>query len=447
MRGSLLTSTSRAYIIIGAFLYIALIYYWNFPHPYYAALNIFTFTTFAIFVWKAPRMKPHKYTVKRLWLTVFFYSLVFVALYLLLSDYYTGNTYIFSEKDARLYEDLSFRIKGLSYKEALYYITVMGELPYDDWGAPMVMSYILKIIPAKLFINFIYVVLNTLSACMLFGLGRSIMDRRYAYTATLVYSISSYSIFFMGSFLKEDMLLFLVIASMYMLYRHRVKKNHRSILWGLAASVLILFFRPAVAFGIWLAYITNFIFVERKRIIQIIFAIIGIAVLFISLSLIVENLMRYKSIGDDIFETSTLLTRLVLYAGGLFGPFPYMIQIEPLPSFKPLYGAGLLFKLLLFFAFWKGFIYCIRKRKSALFPIFTFVIIESLGLIMAMDSLELRKALPHIPFFILAAFWFMYEFDFQPQKHLYFRFTKWEFNVCAVVVFVLTLMWNILNIE
>ena len=149
MRGSLLTSTSRAYIIIGAFLYIALIYYWNFPHPYYAALNIFTFATFAIFVWKAPRMKPHKYTVKRLWLTVFFYSLVFVALYLLLSDYYTGNTYIFSEKDARLYEDLSFRIKGLSYKEAIYYITVMGELPYDDWGAPMVMSYILKIIPER----------------------------------------------------------------------------------------------------------------------------------------------------------------------------------------------------------------------------------------------------------------------------------------------------------
>jgi hypothetical protein len=44
-------------------------------------------------------------------------------------------------------------------------------------------------------------------------------------------------------------------------------------------------------------------------------------------------------------------------------------------------------------------------------PLFTFTVLEMLALAIMNDGLELRKAMPHISTFYMAAFWFLSKYD------------------------------------
>ncbi|MBO7562381.1 MAG: glycosyltransferase family 39 protein [Bacteroidales bacterium] len=444
MQTGLLKRINKVYIVSGILLYLILFFYWKFPLSPYNALILVTFTAFSAVVYRSLTINEEKLTSRRLAITVFVFSFVFVALYLLISYYYTGNTFIFSEQDARIYEELSYKIKDMPNKDIIYYLTVIEDLEYDDLGAPIVMSYLMKIVPSKEFINLFFIILNTISAWMLFSIGRSLMSKRYAYTASLAYSISSYTIFFMGSFLKEILLLFLVIACIFCLYRHKATKHTRNIVLGLVMSALLFFFRPAVTFGLWLAYLVYYLFVEKRRVLVIFFSVFGILIIYLAFRLIVENYYRYSTGGESVNVTSSFFNRLVFILGGLIGPFPHLLQTGDEITFKPLYGPGLMYKLFLFFAFWKGVFYSFKKRDHDVLPMIAYVVLESLGLIIAMDSLELRKALPHFPFFLLVAFWWIDKYDKSRGGMFKKTDSLWFIIYTAASIFII-LGWNILN--
>ncbi len=443
MRQGLLHKTNKVFIVSGIAMYLILMFYWHFPHVIYNALILFNFASFALVIYNSLTLKEHKLTTKRLAATVFVFSLVFVFLYLLLSYYYTGNTFVFSEDDARLYEELSYRIKDIPNKDKIYYLEVVEEFAYDDWGAPIVMSYLLKIAPSKEFVNLIYIILNTISACMLFSIGKTIMERKYAYTGSLVYSISSYTIFFMGSYLKEILLLFLVISCFYCLYRHKNTKHFRNIVLGIILSGLILFFRPAVSLGIWLSYLAYYMFVEKRKVLLIFISIFGIILLYVAFRIIIENYNRFSTVAENNKLANSLFNQIVFALGGLIGPLPHLLQTGNEVTYKPLYGSGLMYKVLLFAAFWKGAIGSIRKRDYEVMPLIVFVVVESLGLIVALDSLELRKAMPHIPFFIMVAFWSIYKYDSSHNGKVT-KISSLDFTVCMTLAIGLILAWNIL---
>ena len=178
---SLLQYTNKLYILAGIILYLSLLFFWHLPYLTYNLIAFFTFLTYAIIILASLNLKENKYTSQRLAFTVFFYSLLFVSIYMAVSYYYMGNTFIFSEVDARLYEGWSYSIKDLTYEQKLSQLSSYEELEFDDWGAPLTMSFILKILPYKEFLNFIYIILNTVSTCMLFAIGKTIMDKRYSY--------------------------------------------------------------------------------------------------------------------------------------------------------------------------------------------------------------------------------------------------------------------------
>ena len=85
-----------------------------------------------------------------------------------------------------------------------------------------------------------------------------------------------------------------------------------------------------------------------------------------------------------------------------------------------------------------------------MFPLFTFVFLEMLGLSVALDGLELRKALPHIPFFIIAAFWFMFKYDDNVDNEVlnspYYIKTNRMLNGCIFFVVVAALIWNTIRL-
>ena len=162
---------------------------------------------------------------------------------------------------------------------------------------------------------------------------------------------------------------------------------------------------------------------------------------------------RYANSGDvtDSYQyvTTTLFQKAVSSLGALIGPFPTLFQISTVKfTSKPLFGAGLLFKFLLFFPFWKGFLYCLRTKAIAVYPLFIFTVLEMLGLCIVFDGLEFRKAMPHISLFILAAFWYMDRFDRDINEEIratsYYYWTYMGLRASIIAVFLLTLTWNVL---
>ena len=83
-----------------------------------------------------------------------------------------------------------------------------------------------------------------------------------------------------------------------------------------------------------------------------------------------------------------------------------------------------------------------------MFPLFLFAVIEMVGLCIVFDGLELRKAMPHVAIFILAAFWYMDRFDRDTGEEIratpYYYWTYMGMRASILLVFALTLTWNVL---
>lgn len=450
---SVLNTTIRWYVIFGVFLYVILFaYYGSDGLSWYNVLNIYTFACFSMILWCSANWSEEHISSKNIGITIFAYSVVFVILYLLMSDYYVDNTFLFSEADAKTYEKGSFELLDVPFDGWVAH-KVKGGANFDDWGASMTMSLMLHIIPSKLFVNFCYILLDTVSGLCLFKMGKTIMTPRYAYMAALSYAISSYSLFYMGCYLKEEIMVTIVIISLFFLcmYRHHGKLGY--LVGGGVFSLLVLFFRPAVAIFIWAAFMVMLYFKSKNGVFRSLAIIITLTVFVAAFGLIQASSEKYTGGGEvmETYESAGVFQKSVLIAGALIGPFPQLLQIGENINYKALYGSGLFFKLMLMTAFWTGLWHAIRHQRTEVLPIYTFVVAEMLGLSVALDGLELRKSMPHVPLTIVAAFWYLDTFDngtdeSKKETHSYVLSRK-VFGLFMFVAFVIALAWNTLKVK
>lgn len=452
---SLLDNTIRWYIIISVFLYLILLaYYGDGCISFYNALVIYTFACFSIILWKSNLWDSTLFTSRNLAGTVFAYSVVLVSLYLLMSDYYTDKTFLFSEADAKAYYKHTMALLDRPAERWTSYL-VSKRWNFDDWGAPIAFALMFHIIESKLFVNFCYVIMNTIGAVCLFRIGRTIMTTRYAYLAALTYSISSYSLFFMGSFLKEEMLVFIVIVSFYLLYMYRKSNRIGYLIAGSFISLLILFFRPPIVAFVGMSYMMMLLSRTKKGAIRYFVIALILAVSVAGFGLVQDSADKYANGGDFsesyYYNNTSTFQKIVLYVGALFGPFPQMLQFDDNYTYKPLLASGLLFKLLLAFPFWGGLWHAIRFNYKEVWPLFSFAVLEMLGLAVALDGLELRKAMPHVPLFIVAVFWFLDRCDrnlaSEATKSDSFLWTRRIFKGSLMAVFFAVLVWNTLKVK
>lgn len=411
-------------------------------------VNIITLLTYGFLIWQSCNRPDDHYSNRRLCLTVFIYSFIFVLLFWQVSEYYTGNTFLFSERDARKYERICMVMKDMNFDDALAYISHRWQ--YDDWGAPMSMAFVLKIIPTKAFLNFCYVLMNTVSAYCLFDIAKRIMMVQYAYIATLVYAISSYSIFFQGCFLKEEIMMFWVILSSFSFYRYWYSRNLGWLVSTALTGLMLLFFRPAVLILLLGGYASLLLLGEKQSSRRFLFVIAVLGGVLVASTLVQSVADRYVAGGDisetHIFKTTSTFQKIGVAVGALIGPFPQLFAFAK--NVVPFHSTGILFKFLLFAPFWIGMIYAIRSRKYEVFPIFVFSVLETFALI-AVFELEIRKFIPHIPFFIMGAFWYMSQYDEDADEDIqstpYYIWINRLMNASIVVVFIVSLAWNILR--
>jgi len=386
-----------------------------------------------------------RFAEKTLFVTVLIYSILLGVVFMSLSEYFEGDTFMLTKKDAMLYYKGSMRANDVGFLENAQYL--MGKKAFDDWGAYLYDSFLMSIIPSKFFLNFSYMLTGAISSVLLFRISRHYMPEAYAFVGAMAYGTSSFLIMFHCTFLKESLFVFLVICTLYHLCRGIHQENNHAYLFALLFLFLLFFFRPAVAAFIIISFAVYIAVKQHGSALSFFFYLAVVVGLVISIKYMMDMADRYSTSYDEKTELSGNAKAysggfnvFVNLFGGFFGPFPTLFtKHETGPSTIQYYGAGLTYRLFMIFPFLGGLYLIIKNKVLELLPITMFILVEMLATGMIAASLELRKVMPHIPLTYIVSFYGLSKW--QESKVLQRIPNTLVFGVAIGIL----LLWNVIK--
>ena len=413
--------------------------------------NIFSIIIYYL-VLSSQLSKPSGYYQTRNLVTIVsIYSLFFVFILNGVSYYYNQNFFVFSDDDAELYHVVALNLANDSFQAGIAKFLLYGT--FEDLGAILFMSTLYKIVASNLFVNLIYLLSGVLASFYIFRIGRKLMSHKYAFIAAIAYSISSFVLWFHASGLKESIMIFLIIFFYDQYYKFITRKRIFNIILMILSLLSILLFRPAITVLILASIFSTLIFSNiksRKIFIVLPFFFILFFFTYDYIGLVINKFidpdgmasMLQNKEASGMVKLSIPFTIAVNTLAASIGPLPTIIpNTKIVLSF---YSVGLIFRVLLSFAFWLGVYYANKNKVYKLFPLIFFVIFESFSLSYILEALELRKSLPHFFAIFLVSFWFL-DF-FNSKDSLSFKSRKKIiklFKFSTIIFFLFILIWNL----
>lgn len=434
-----------AYCFIGIILY-ALFFASNADNENYFYFNIVSLISFIVYgsvIWKVSLKNISFFKKGNLFLIVFFVSVFECTLYKLLSYYIDGDLFLFSKADAGLYYSESIKMSKMSWGDSFSYI--FNTYGFDDLGAFLWMSFTFRLLPSLIFLNLFYCIIGSLSALMIFEISRFFIPCRYAFIASLAFSISSFIVTHHSYCLKESVMIYFVIASFYFFYLHIHIRNVCYILLTLLCVCVVFMFRTPTALLLVATFGLTYVLLYTKGLAV---SILGIAICILigCTSLFSYTYDRYLRGG----ETELILERKNQLAGdggivnqladpiaALAGPFP-SIKIASMKG-TSLYASGLLFRFLLSAPFFIGACRIIEERHIRMYPFVLFFLGNAIGVAISVKGLEVRLSMPHMAMMYVVAFWALAKCDYDKFS---FAISSKVIYSYFIVVLGLCLLWN-----
>jgi hypothetical protein len=433
------------YLIISIFLYIILFNNSSDEFNFIVPLAIFTTIIYSITLHLSYQIQKSRTILA---IEVFIYSAIFIFLYNSISYTYRGNFFLFSESDAVFYETQVLKLIDMPFSEAIaYYLTYMS---LDDLGMILILLPLYYINDSNLLLNLFYLFVNILIALNIFSLSQNFMSKKYAFLVSISYTLSSFSLFFHSSGLKESFMVLLIILSYNFYYKFLKNKNFLYLLLSLMFISSLLFFRPAISAMIIISLGLGSILQKKAsftiKIISSLIIIFLIAIADILIAIVNHYMVGgfdtliYSRESEGMIIGSLSFTYAVNILAQLIGPLPTLISENKvmLTFFAP----GLIYRILLSFPFWLGVLYIYKTKNDKLYPLVFFVIMEMSALALLLEGLEFRKALPHIGIVFIIAFWFMDKYDNRliiVKRKVFRIFFFFSIFILGVLIF----LWNL----
>ncbi len=439
----MLKSINQAYLLVSVILYFIL-------SPKisgeYILINLFVMLsviTYFTVLYTNIDINLKSYTKTYLSTEVFLYSLLFVAMENSISYFYSNNFFMFSMSDAVTYHKSTIEILNKPLLEAIdQYLTHMG---FDDLGMILVLYPIYHIYPSNITLNIFYLLVTVITTVGIFELAKNFMSDKYAFLASLSYSLSSFVLLFNATGLKESFMIMLVVLSFK--YYYSLNKKLSSSIAFLSTIISLLFFRPALAVMIIGVIGLSSILSNKGSIGKKIFAFLIFLFLIAMSNSILAEIESYTTGGmDTLVEARDMKGSSVSFAyivhilSQAIGPIPTLISSEKILTM--FYAPGLIYRILLAFPFWLAIFYIYKTRDYKLYPLVFFVLMEMSSLAFILDGLELRKSMPHIPFVFVIAFWFLDKYDNRvlriKKRKRFNQFFKFSMFIFVLLIF----YWN-----
>ncbi len=444
----MLKSINHIYILISISFYIILSPKISGEYLLINYLSIFSFLSYYIILNINSKQRQNFYKRKTLLINIFIYSIIFIMINNIISFYYESDFFIFNKADALFYHAHTIEILHLPLDKAIkHYLTYMGT---DDLGMILVLLPLYHISESNLILNAFYLLIGILSALSIYSISKNFMSNKYAFLASLSYTLSSFTIYFQSVGLKESFMVALVIFSFDFYYKFTKSKNIIHLIISLSFIASLLLFRPAVAAMILVSIGLASFFSKKGTIIIKIVSFFIVAVLIVNAPLIlaiIENYMHggfewliYSRRVDGMIIGSVPFTYATNTLAQTIGPLPTIVSSEKIKL--TFYASGLIYRVLLSLPFWLGAIYIFKTKSYKVYPLIIFVLIEMTTLTLILEGLELRKALPHIPIVFIIAFWFLDNYDNKKitfkKKKRFQLFFKFSIFLLAMII----LFWN-----
>ncbi len=439
----MLHTINRSYLCIGAFMYIVLL---PWVDNYYLPIFIINALTLLIFTITFNSSYYTDYGIKRLVFISFSYGLIYIIIYNIISYTYTNNYFVFSDVDAFFYDKSARQMINMPFIESLKYYLKYNY--YEDLGMILILRSIYSIVESNLFYNLFNLIIGLITIIIIYKFSIRVMGRNYAFYCSLSYGISSFTVWFYASGLKETTMILFVVLFYYSFLRYNDSKQYFYLLLMIFAGITMVLFRPVLVAFYVASILLGLSLKKLKFTKKIILSGIIILSLVLIYPLIEHAIIRFLRGGDfsslmvSSMESGKVVGGIGLtYATNLLsqiiGPFPTFLTDG---SFKSFFAPGLLFKMFLAVPFWMGVIYIFKKDYKVLYPIIWFIFFEMISLILILNGLELRKSIPHIPFIFITAFWFM---NYQKKTNLMQNVYIKVLNIIYIAVIpILLFIWE-----
>lgn len=440
---------ANTYIIVGLLLYLFFFTSVEAGFLDMHILNIILLLVYGItFRWLIER--PDSYFTQknliRLYIPIALFSILAMNT---LSFIHNGNFFVFSENDARLYQDMG---QGLNffgdYHSTWSFITKY--YTSDDWGMMIFSGLVYSILNHPLFLNFIHFLLGVIIVRNMYLIGVQFMTKKYAFLAAFTFSTSSYLLWFHSSGLKESILVTLVLASFAFYYKTLKKWSPKNLLVLLATLGAILLFRPAVSYLIIASFAGHLLFLIKDQFLKLFMGVIVLSFLFFSSNSLVQQRNKFfggESINElvdnrekqGMIKGGVTFTYAVNTLSGLIGPLP-TIYPQLSKGMLPLFSPGLIFRNLAGILFLFGIYYVFKSKSFIVLPIVFFYIMEATSLVVILEGLELRKSLPHFISIYLVMFWVL--FSIRSNSYIYILL-KNLLKLSAILIPIILIYWNL----
>lgn len=414
------------------------------------AITVFAFATQVLLLIWAAKEESAAHSEKELFFTTLIYSILLGGLIYSVFYYNGTEDLAIDDPDAALYYRAGMRAQDLGALGNA--IRIVNNHPFDDWGALLLSNFMLAVIPSTIFMIALHMLTGALSAVMLFRIGKHVMPETHAYMAGLAYSTSSFLILFHCTFLKESFFTFLVIAAVYFFYRAIADDSRLSLLTTAMFVIWIVFYRPAVAAFLIVAFVSYYAVNQRRGSAISVFLYAAIFVGIVASMAFMQSQMEYYAGDEDaILEESGSSN----YSGGfnffvgwfasLFGPFPTLFPTEAAGVVPMnLYGAGLMYKLFIVIPLWVGVFFALKQVDVLMAPVVAFTVVEILAAAYVLASFELRKVMLHIPFTYVIAFYGLY----QLEKNAISPTIKQLMEIVGYFMAIgVLLLWNVIRVK
>lgn len=362
---------------------------------------------------------------------------VFWGINLFLFQDVTNNLFEFTYLgDSVNYSKYGMQVESKGLVEGIVYFNENTKYGYDDSGFVFLKALLYRINNNEYFVRFINIIVHIITLYYLYSIGKKTLSYQNNYLLVLVYGISSFSIFYISSGLKETFFTFFVTWIIYLLITR--KRGHLFWVFLLLIIVISSFRMVTTLFLITAFLLRKFKFSKKNFIIFIsFFALVYVLINnnlsyfdFLFIHLRNENL---DYIQDQSLGTTKYILPIFL---GFFGPFPYLLP-TPENYENALWSSTLSIKAFLgiFFIFGGYYINKYFKNYNLTFILY-FVLLNVFSLILVDQTFKLRYFIPFLPFFYIISFYGI--------ENLKKRF-EIPANIITILISLLIVFWNVLK--
>ncbi|GHA46113.1 hypothetical protein GCM10007103_28990 [Salinimicrobium marinum] len=404
-----------------------------------ALLSIYS----AIFVF----IRSEVVKVKPLILTTFGISLVFTITNIILYKEFSTAIFEYTGSDSVFYHETAAFLSNGNIATNLDNFLRLTRFGYDDSGFLLYLAVIYKIFEEPLIVRLFNVLINSATVYFLYRIARQFLPQKLSILSALIFGISSFSIYYQSSGLKETLMLFIITLNFFSWYRMRKPGNKKYVILFLATLVSILFFRTVLVAFLACSYGASFFFKIKSNVLRVLFAIVLLAI-FLGSILYLEliNVERYlnatnMATTDRETHSASIFNRMAAVLAGIFGPFPSFIPLGDNRD-TVMHAPSLILKVFLSPYFFYAIYIALKNKFRELYPMLLFSLCHIISLSYLVHTFKLRNQFPHLPFFILCAlvgYYYLHNLETKSSK-------RNLIGAMHIILIPIIFFWNYLRI-